>query len=165
LRIRLGGGDRCRKPSSPRALSVALEALLEQDLNRAGTALGGLASSGGAVPCGTAPAEVSRARDQGAFARPAPSVAIARDGSFAPTRSARTPRVASSSRRRLERPTPQTHPLKQRACPSRTRQTSLLSLGSPNDPLTRAARHLRSVEGHSLRNVPIRSPLARLHPA
>lgn len=49
-----------------------------------------------------APAEVSRARGQGAFARPAPSAAIARDGSFAPTRSARTPRVASSSRRRLE---------------------------------------------------------------
>jgi hypothetical protein len=58
---------------------------------------------------GTAPAEVSRARDQGAFARPAPSVAIARGGSFAPTRSARTPRVASSLQRWLEKPPPRTH--------------------------------------------------------
>jgi len=39
------------------------------------------------------PAEVSRVRGQTAFAFPAPSVAIARNGSFAPTRSARTPAV------------------------------------------------------------------------
>jgi hypothetical protein len=39
------------------------------------------------------PAEVSRVRGQAAFAFPAPSVAIARNGSFAPTRSARTPAV------------------------------------------------------------------------
>lgn len=52
------------------------------------------------------PIESSRARGQLAGNRPlralAPPAAIARGGSFAPTRSARTPHVASSWRRRLE---------------------------------------------------------------
>jgi hypothetical protein len=109
LRARPGGARSLRQPLVVECYFAAPAAPLEQDPEHAGTALAGLASSGGALPCGTAPAEVSRARDQGAFARPAPSAAIARDGSFAPTRSARTPRVASSSRRRPEKPPPRTH--------------------------------------------------------
>jgi len=42
---------------------------------------------------GAIPAEVSRARGRMGVSPPAPSAAIARDGSFAPTRSARTPAV------------------------------------------------------------------------
>jgi hypothetical protein len=50
------------------------------------------------------PAEESRARGWRGFRLPAPLAAIARDESFAPTRSARTPPVVISWRRRLERP-------------------------------------------------------------
>jgi hypothetical protein len=63
---------------------------------------------GGPV-AGARPVESSRVRGlRPGCCRPAlprtPPIAIARDGSFAPTRSARTPLVASSRRRRLEFP-------------------------------------------------------------
>lgn len=109
LLSRPGGTRSLLQPLVVECFFTAPAAPLEQDHAHAGTALAGLASSGGVLPCGRAPAEVSRARDQGAFARPAPSVTIAREGGFAPTRSARTPRVASSSRRRPEKPPPRTH--------------------------------------------------------
>jgi hypothetical protein len=137
LAIPPGGKDRYGNPTSSRSYPITTVAPFAQDTGHAGARLAGRASSGGAMPCGTAPAEVSRARGQGAFARPAPSVAIARDGSFAPTRSARTPRVASSLRRWLERPAPRTRTLKRRPCPSRTRRARPLSLASPDYPLAR----------------------------
>jgi hypothetical protein len=64
---------------------------------------------------------VSRARGRGRMARGA-SRAIARGGSSTPTRSARTPPVASSRRRRLERP-------------SRPAPNHVCAMGAPRRPM------------------------------
>jgi hypothetical protein len=60
------------------------------------------------------------------FRRPAPSAAIARSGSFAPTRSARTPLVASSPRGRMENPA---RPGR-RSSPARAHRANLAEAGS-----------------------------------
>jgi hypothetical protein len=81
----------------------------------------GYVSSGWPLSSRRGPAEVSRARGRGRMARGA-SRAIARGGSSTPTRSARTPPVASSRRRRLERP-------------SRPAPTHVCAMGAPRRPV------------------------------
>jgi hypothetical protein len=77
------------------------------------------------------PAEVSRVRGWEAFAFPAPPVAIARNGSFAPTRSARTPAVVKLAAMPAGEASTAGH-TRADVCPSRAHRASLLARGSPD---------------------------------
>ena len=110
--VRFGRKARCRSSTS------AIHAIREHDRTIVRTPVERVAASLRAVSPlvqaalarvpgeGAIPVEVSRARGRAGFRLQAPSVAIARDGSFAPTRSARTPHVVSSARRWPEKPAP-----------------------------------------------------------
>jgi hypothetical protein len=152
------GRIRCCNPSSSTCSLVALGAPLEQGLERAKTAFAGLASFGWRPPLREGPSRGFTGQGPGGFRPPG---ALRRDCSRRKLRP--DPIRSSTSCRELAAMTAGVAVAantcaRKRTCPSRTRRTSPLSLGSPNDPLSRSHPPM------AVRPEPSQQPLSRSSP-